>query len=772
MTIANYLQYWLNRSLARRMITLSVLAVAFSAVAVGWVGYLIVRSLEIDHNDNVLMRELASVEQSLTGSVSNVLQDLEILANTPPVQGLARTVISGGVDPADGSSTSADWLQRLAMTFESFHQMRPAYLQIRFIGLADNGRELVRVDRDSDGQIVTLGADLLQEKAQEPYFQASLQMHSGELYRSGVSWNREFGQIQEPRQAVIRFATPVFAEDGSRFGLIAINILAVPFTTTALNNTHTQRDVILSDGLNTSFHYSAETGVGEIYLDRPAPAFDAFQDVLQTPQNISGVSNRSGLHIAWDRFAYLDPLGASDLIAVTTPSDNFTREARGASTILLSGICILTILAMIVSYYGTKREIAPLLQMNMEIAKSQGSGRRPNLPVQRTDEIGQLAQSFDGLIGRLILREKRAKAVFEGVSDGVLICDAKGQIEDVNPALAGMMKCHPQNIIGTTIQQMFSEADCADNTEANAHCEKTGDYLVPGMTLEREARRTSGETFPMEVTFNEIALLEGRFFAGVMRDVSEHRRQEAERQTLIEALRSSNDELNTFAYSASHDLKAPLRAIHRVSQWIEADIGDHQNDEIKENFSMLYGRVDRMVQLLDDLLEHAKIGKKTGQADVAVVNGVQLRDSIVALVNLPETAKLEFDPVFEDLVIQTMPLQVVLLNLISNALKHSKKPDITIRVSVVLQPNWYEFSVQDDGPGIEPRYQDRIFGMFQTLKSRDEVEGSGMGLAICRKNVVVQGGTMSVKSDGNDTGATFIFTWPRHADLDQRSDAA
>jgi signal transduction histidine kinase len=105
------------------------------------------------------------------------------------------------------------------------------------------------------------------------------------------------------------------------------------------------------------------------------------------------------------------------------------------------------------------------------------------------------------------------------------------------------------------------------------------------------------------------------------------------------------------------------------------------------------------------------------------------------------------------------PLRQVLLNLITNAVKHHDRPDGTITVSAADAGELVEFTVSDDGPGIPGEFQERVFGMFQTLKPRDEVEGSGMGLAIIRKVVELQGGRISLESEGR--GCTFRFTWPR-----------
>lgn len=764
MNPAARLKLWLKNSFRRRMIARAMFTAGLSALAVGVAGFLIVRHLEQTHNNDIYFKELENVGDSIATSISSIVRDLEILANTPPIQGLARTAISGGVDPIDGSSTQADWEFRLTSIFKSFHNMRPEYMQIRLIGLADNGKEIVRVDKDADQQVVILGKDRLQEKADEPYFKAVLQLEEGEAYKGRASWNREFGQIQEPRIAVTRYAVPVFAEDGTRFGMIAINVLAAPFVYKALDRANIEHDVVLTDGFGTAFLYDAKTSTVRGFINQPVPLASELIAFMSSGATQPEVKNVAGWTVARKSLNHATPGEAVLAISVLVPTKAANFASRVASSILVGCIVVLMAISMIVSTIGTQKEIAPILRMNEAIARSRSGTERPKLPLDRTDEIGELARSFDGLVEELIVREKRAKTIFDGVSDGVIISDENGVIQDVNPAITKMFDFTQEQMVGRNVGILMSAADHQAHDRQVAHYHATGERKSLGKTVERHAVHKTGAPFPIELTVSPIEVDGGRFYAGVLRDITARKAQEAERLSLIEALEASNEELNSFAHVASHDLQAPLRAIHKVSNWIEEDLGDHENEEMTENLGLLRSRVERMSQLLDDLLEHAKIGRKTGATNSRLVSGAELRDELTNLVHLPATLDLVFDPEFDRIVIHKMPIRIVLLNLIGNAIKHDDSPGGEIRVSVKIFAEHYEFSVSDDGPGIDPQYHERIFGMFQTLKSRDIVEGSGMGLAICRKHITLHGGEIRVASSGDGTGSTFTFTWPREAE--------
>lgn len=262
---------------------------------------------------------------------------------------------------------------------------------------------------------------------------------------------------------------------------------------------------------------------------------------------------------------------------------------------------------------------------------------------------------------------------------------------------------------------------------------------------------------------------------GTATDIHEQKAAEAELVRRVAArtveLERSNRELDQFAYVASHDLKAPLRAIDSLATWIEEDAGPLLPAESLRHLALLRARVGRMEGLLESLLAYSRVGRKES-APEPVDTGAVVAD-VLALVSPPEGFDVRVEGDFPTVVTARTPFELVVRNLVSNAIKHHDRPEhghVTISAEVApaeVAPTdrpapggWVTFTVADDGPGIPPEYQDRVFGLFQTLRPRDEVEGSGMGLAIVRKTVESRGGAISLASSGR--GATFRFTWPLH----------
>jgi signal transduction histidine kinase len=225
-------------------------------------------------------------------------------------------------------------------------------------------------------------------------------------------------------------------------------------------------------------------------------------------------------------------------------------------------------------------------------------------------------------------------------------------------------------------------------------------------------------------------------------------------------LERKNNELDQYAYVVSHDLKAPLRGIDNVTRWIEEDAGGSMPAPLKKYVDMMKGRVHRLENLINGLLELARIGRVKKTVEKVDIN--DLLAEIIDILSPPPGFKIETKGRMPVLYTEKVRLEQVFTNLIANSVKYHHRPDGQVLISCRDLGTVYEFSVKDDGPGIDPEYHERIFVIFQTLKERDAIESTGVGLSIVKKIVEDQKGTIMVKSEPGK-GATFIFTWPKKA---------
>ena len=244
-------------------------------------------------------------------------------------------------------------------------------------------------------------------------------------------------------------------------------------------------------------------------------------------------------------------------------------------------------------------------------------------------------------------------------------------------------------------------------------------------------------------------------------DIADREREmqiKAENQTTRDQLKRSNEELDQFAYVTSHDLKAPLRGIYNLATWIEEDLGDRCTRQTHEQIRRLHGRVERMESLINGLLEYSHVGKITGKLERVDVG--LLLEQVIDWVGPPNGVEIEIGPGMPIFVADRLRLHQVFTNLIGNAVKHLGRPTGQVQIHVRDEGGFYRFSVTDNGQGIDARYHDRIFGIFQTLLPRDRLEGTGIGLSLVKKVVESKGGLVTVESQAGH-GSTFSFTWPQ-----------
>lgn len=263
----------------------------------------------------------------------------------------------------------------------------------------------------------------------------------------------------------------------------------------------------------------------------------------------------------------------------------------------------------------------------------------------------------------------------------------------------------------------------------------------------------------------------------VAEEITERKRQERELQELNATLEErvlertaaleqanqelarSNRELEQFNYAAAHDLKSPLRGIHHLVQWISEDAAAVLTPASQKHLLLLRGRVQRLETLLDDMLAYSRIGRVRYAPETVDLN--LLVHNMVDLLAPPPGFTIMMPAPLPTLVTMRAPLETVLRNLLSNAIKHHHQPASGyVEVTARTLDAWIEFTIQDNGPGIDPIFHERIFDMFQTLQPRDRVEGSGVGLALVKKTLESYGGQIRVDSI-RGSGTTFHFTWPR-----------
>jgi PAS domain S-box-containing protein len=231
----------------------------------------------------------------------------------------------------------------------------------------------------------------------------------------------------------------------------------------------------------------------------------------------------------------------------------------------------------------------------------------------------------------------------------------------------------------------------------------------------------------------------------------------AQAATLLEA---RNQELDRFVHIVAHDLKAPLRAVANLSDWIEEDLEGTLTADTQQHMQRLRGRVRLMEATISGLLDYARAGRT--DATIETVSVAQLLAEILEMLAPPPTFKIDIQPEMPTLQTKRLLLSQVFANLIGNAFKHHDRGDGSIQISSRSLGDFYEFAIADNGPGIAPEHREKIFIIFQSANPQKNPESSGIGLSIVKKIVETEGGKIRVESELGK-GTTFYFTWPQEA---------
>jgi len=225
----------------------------------------------------------------------------------------------------------------------------------------------------------------------------------------------------------------------------------------------------------------------------------------------------------------------------------------------------------------------------------------------------------------------------------------------------------------------------------------------------------------------------------------------------ISELEKRNKELNQFAYVVSHDLKAPIRGIYNVVQWIEEDLKEEISPQMRKYLSIIPQRINRMEDLIHGLLDYARISRDKPAKEPVDIN--QMLKGLIDLL-VPENFRINMDrmPV---LFTERIRLEQVFSNLISNSVKYTSREDAEITITSREFPDVFEFTVRDNGIGMDPQYHTKIFEIFQTLREKHDKESTGIGLAIVKRIIEEIHSTIKVESEPGK-GSAFIFTWPKN----------
>ncbi len=372
--------------------------------------------------------------------------------------------------------------------------------------------------------------------------------------------------------------------------------------------------------------------------------------------------------------------------------------------------------------------------------------------------------------------QARSQAILNSALDAVVTIDHAGNIVEFNPAAEKMFGHQQADVLGRNMGEVIVPPELRERHQQSLErCVQTGESRILGRLIEIYAMRADGSQFPVELTINRVEQGPRPLFTGFIRDISKRREAEQEIRQLNTSLekrvnertaelQATNKELESFCYSVSHDLRAPLRAIDGFSQALEEDYATVLDQDGKNHLERVRKATRRMALLIDDLLELSRVSRaelKIQDVDLSQMARLVMEElqhghpeRKVEWVGEPRL-RAKGDPRL---------LRVALDNLLGNAWKFTRsQPNPRIEFGVTVQDGQTVYFVRDNGAGFDMNYADKLFGVFQRLHSANEYEGTGVGLANVQRVIHRHGGSIWADAKVNQ-GATFYFTLPKAED--------
>ncbi|OHB67377.1 MAG: hypothetical protein A2Y76_12415 [Planctomycetes bacterium RBG_13_60_9] len=397
-----------------------------------------------------------------------------------------------------------------------------------------------------------------------------------------------------------------------------------------------------------------------------------------------------------------------------------------------------------------------LIERSLDISSEELTGINQKL----REEINERRQAEEKLKHSVSL----LTATLESAADGILVVDRQGSVKGFNRKFAVLWQMPDSLLQSGNDEQLLSFLldQLADPRT----------FLVRVKQLDSEPAAESSDV----IRFKDGRVFErcskpqflgedivGRVWS--FRDITERVQAQERQNRLVQELENTshrlelvNKELNDFAYIASHDLKAPLRGIRTLADWIVTDCADQLSSEGKEQLHLLLNRADRMRDLIDGILQYSRVGRV--KEDRVRINLAELVPEVVDMLAPPENIEITVRDELPVVEFERTRIHQVFQNLVSNAIKYMDKPEGHITIGCSDDDGCWTFSVADNGPGIEEKYHEKIFQLFQTLAPRDGYESTGVGLTLVKKIVELYGGEIWVKSRLGE-GSTFFFSLPK-----------
>lgn len=544
-------RFTMKNSIFFKLILFSILIIIITGGSVGIIVYEIFNDAIVEEKVRNLQEETYQQSSHFLAMIHMLRSDVKFLSHVPPIQGIIRTRAAEGIDPTD-NSTEDEWKQRLAVIFTEFLHAKPEYLQIRYIGMADKGRELVRAERKNNAINIT-PENLLQQKFNEKYMRETIQLEANEIYLSEINLNKEYGKIEQPYRPVIRAAMPIYSVEKDIFGIVIINLDVSSIFNKIKNSLHEEYTFYFVNNRgdylfhpNTTHTFGFEYGkTHRIQDDIPefSKLFNKENKDVDVPVHLKSKSVMTHFHKI-----FFDPGQPNRYLGlIIETSDKFIlSQTNILRTQSIIEILLLIFVGSVLAYIITRQLTNPLQKLILSANLVAEGQYDISLPKQSGGEIGILTSSFKTMIQKIQDRtrkleenEARITTIVNTAVDAIITIDVKGIIDSYNEAAEKIFGYSKEETIGNNVRMLMPSPDYEQHDNYIKNYLETGDPKIIGSGRDVFGQRKDGTTFPMSLAVSEVHLDDRMIFTGIIRDLTKSRQAEESMRRLSHAIEHS-----------------------------------------------------------------------------------------------------------------------------------------------------------------------------------------------------------------------------------------
>jgi len=539
-------------SIRKKITALTLGLVTITSLSIAAAIYYGNHNLLVEQHFNLISKKVSLRKQSLLHEFSSVKEGLAIISNDSNI--IKILTASNNSTVSDEMENIESMKNTVQVMFKNILQAKHNFFQIRIIGKSNNGKEIIRVERQNN-LIVIVDNNNLRQKGNRDYFNETIKLKKGQIYESKITPNIEDGKISEPTTYVSRISTPVYSKEGEVLGIMIINLNMNNIFKELRKEAPAGATIYITDNLgNALYSWDESTKSGTLYKTKlPIISnFPKLKDRLNIDNKILNLKKHykyknDGNYVQLFNLYYEQKLGHFIGLLIVHPD----KLVLPAEKQMQNTTILITLTLILISFFLTRKVVGftlkPIVQMTEAVEQFGKDRKIIDLPTKSKDEIGTMANTLERILKQVIENEIKTTTVIENAVDAIITINNKGIVSSYNKAAEQIFGYNTSEVIGNNIKMLMSHKDKVKHDNYLKKYEETGEKTIVGSTRELIGQKKDGTKFPLELSVSEALLNDEVIFIGMIRDI-------AKRKEVEDELKKHQNELEKLVEEKTEDL--------------------------------------------------------------------------------------------------------------------------------------------------------------------------------------------------------------------------